>query len=415
MRILASSDIHLGRIPAVSGHPELSGYCAWEAIVEKALALEVDALVLAGDVVEKDNAWFEAYGPLVKGLEKLHSSNIEVFAVAGNHDAKIFPRLAKEGEHIHMLGLKGKWEQVTYKGVRFVGWSFSESACTTNPLDSFDKSFADFDGPTLGLLHCDVDGQVGGMYASIPSFQFSNTGISLWVLGHIHAKQQIANQPCFYCGSPFALDSSETGEHGVYLLETLGEKSWKDPQFIPLSPWQFCDCEVDLEGIASSSDLMGYIAEAMRKTGSGKITSAFLGDIYCKLVFVGTIPTKFDLTGALPLADLQNLEIPLEGGYTAHVQSSFVDNTVLAVDLESLAKGVGPIALLAKQLLDMDTLPGLLEAVKDLEHKSHNVSAFQSLREVPGQQDPKKREALIRKASLSLLRSMLAEREGGMV
>ena len=411
MRIIACSDIHLGRIPSVGAIPGLTGHSAWDSIVGKAVDLHVDALVLAGDVVEKDNAWFEAYGPLVRGLETLHKSGIEVFAVAGNHDAKVFPRLAKEGEHIHMLGLNGEWEQVDHDGVRFVGWSFKDSACTANPLDSFDRGCTDFDGPILGLLHCDVDGPLmASRYAPVASSQFSSTGIPLWVLGHIHAKRQFNDRSCFYCGSPFALDSSETGEHGIWLLETVGEQSWKDPVFIPLSPWLFCDCEVDLEGIVSSGDLMGYIGKALRDTASETNASGFFGDLYCRLVFIGAVPAKFDLKKALPLSDLQNLEIPLEQGYSVHVQSSFVDNTVVAVDLESLSVGVGPIALLARQLLDLDALPLLVEDVRELERKSHDLAAFQSLKSGSVVQDEAEVKDLVRKAGFSLIRSMLSQR-----
>jgi DNA repair exonuclease SbcCD nuclease subunit len=53
MKILACSDIHLGRICGVEGD-DLTGSSAWEAVVETAIAQQVDALVLAGDIVDKD-------------------------------------------------------------------------------------------------------------------------------------------------------------------------------------------------------------------------------------------------------------------------------------------------------------------------------------------------------------------------
>lgn len=406
MRIIACSDIHLGRIPSVNAHPGLSGHSAWDAVVEKAVSLQVDALVLAGDVVEKDNAWFEAYGPLVKGLEMLHNSGIEVFAVAGNHDAKVFPRLAKEGEYIHMLGLNGKWEKIDHSGVRFIGWSFTENAYRGNPFDSYDTSLKDFSGPKLGILHCDVDSQIGGMYASVPSSQFPLSGVPLWVLGHIHAKREVGNNLGFYCGSPYALDSSETGEHGVYLLETMGDNSWKEPVFLSLSPWQFCDCEVNLAGIASTESLMSYIGKALRDIGKEKSDVGYMGDLFCRLVFVGTVPTDFDLKAALPPESLESLDIPNETGASIRVQSSFVDNTEFAVDLKSLSKGVGPIALLAKQILDNESLPGLLGEVQDLVQKSYAAPSFVLL----PRKNEENGEDLVRKASMALLRTMLRDR-----
>jgi hypothetical protein len=305
-----------------------------------------------------------------------------------------------------MLGLGETWESVAYKGVRFVGWSFRDNTCTHNPLDSIDLDVASFSGPTLGLLHCDVDSQIGGRYATVLSRQFSLTGISLWVLGHIHARGQIGGNVGFYCGSPFALDSSETGAHGVYLLETVGEKSWKDPQFLPLSPWQFCDCEVNLGGLSSADDLMGYIGKALRNTGKEQSDLGYYGSLVCRLVFVGTVPLDFDLDSALPPDSLESLEIPSDNGASIRVQRSFVDNTEFAVDLESLAQGVGPIALLAKQLLEIESLPGLLGETRALVQKSYAASSFVML----PQQKAEDAEDLVRKASMALLRTLLKDR-----
>ena len=50
MRILACADIHLGRKPELAQ----SGHAAWDAIIQKALELAVDVVVLAGDVVEHE-------------------------------------------------------------------------------------------------------------------------------------------------------------------------------------------------------------------------------------------------------------------------------------------------------------------------------------------------------------------------
>ena len=79
-RILFVGDIHLGRRPG--GLPgnleqhglsvaELTPAAAWRSTVDWAVAHDVDAVVLAGDVVESDNARFEAYGRLREGAERL--------------------------------------------------------------------------------------------------------------------------------------------------------------------------------------------------------------------------------------------------------------------------------------------------------------------------------------------------------
>ena len=71
MRILAVGDIHLGRTPSrlppdLSAR-ELGPSEAWRRTVEAALEEEVAAVLLAGDVVDRDDDFFEAYRVLEGG------------------------------------------------------------------------------------------------------------------------------------------------------------------------------------------------------------------------------------------------------------------------------------------------------------------------------------------------------------
>ena len=192
MKILACSDIHIGRIPSIPDTSLASSVSAWDAIVEQALDKHVDVVVLSGDVVDQDDAWFEAYGPLLKQLKRLQEHDIKVIAVAGNHDAKVFPKLAQESDAICMLGLGGMWEHLDYHGVRFIGWSFPSSSYRIDPFEQFDTGLLDFDGPILGLLHCDIGGQTGSSnYAPVNQFRIESISTPLWILGHIHAHRTV--------------------------------------------------------------------------------------------------------------------------------------------------------------------------------------------------------------------------------
>jgi hypothetical protein len=404
MKILACSDIHLGRIPAIPGMvPKIDE--AWNAIVHKAIDLKVDVLVLAGDVVERDNSWFEAYGPLKRGFGMLEESGIAVVAIAGNHDATVFPSLADDCKAVRMLGLGGRWDHCDIGGVRFVGWSFPSRSCRENPLDTFDRSLCDGPETVLGLLHCDVDGPIGGTYASVPSSSFGNLPVPLWVLGHIHGSRPVADGRAFYCGSPFALDSAETGKHGAWLLETEGGNSWKKPSFVPLSPWLFCRCDVDLDGVTGEEGLRTRITDAMHSLSRsyGDCT-----DLYCQLHFTGTVPSSLDLARLLPPDSLSSLELPANATDPAvHPLDSFADETMPPVDLPELAKGNGPEALLARQLLDTDTFPDLVETVRQLETESCTTNAFNVLG-ANEQTDP---GSLIHEAGIALLRAFANQKE----
>ena len=57
MKIICCADIHIGRIPSVPYEDNLSSHSSWDAVVDKALELQVDVLVLAGDVVDQEENW----------------------------------------------------------------------------------------------------------------------------------------------------------------------------------------------------------------------------------------------------------------------------------------------------------------------------------------------------------------------
>ena len=407
MKILCCSDIHMGRIPSVMYEGGLSSHASWDAIVEKALALSVDALVLAGDVVEQEDHWFEAYGPLLSGLEKLGKEGIQVIGVGGNHDYSVFPQLARESPYIQVLGLGGTWEYFDYKGVRFVGWSFAQRYFKGNPLDSFTRDLADTDLPLVGLLHCDVGSAPTTSYAPVPLYAFSQTSIPWWVLGHIHKGGIQKSGNAFYCGSPYALDSNEEGMHGVWLLEKEGTASWKDPQFLQLCPYRFEVCPVDLEGVQTEEALRTRLIQRLREAASSLQGE---GILFCKLVLMGTIGRTLALSNILTKEHLESLWVNV-GEYEVRIFPSYVDNTILDIDLEKLKQGRDAIALLASKLLDEQALDQMALRYRRLDEESFNARPFQSLDQAFKSEAEYKH--LARQAAKRLLFSMVNSEQGG--
>ncbi len=117
--ILCIGDIHLGRrsgkLPLEMADYEidpaaLTPTATWRAACRWAVENDVDAVLLAGDVVENAQDRFEAYGHLKWGVEKLLAAGIPVFAVAGNHDYDALPRLADQIPDFHLIGRDSRWE-----------------------------------------------------------------------------------------------------------------------------------------------------------------------------------------------------------------------------------------------------------------------------------------------------------------
>ena len=77
MRFLCASHLHLGRrIPGIPEHLNLdpartSTAAAWDHLVDAAIAEDVDAVLLGGNAIDRENRRFEPLGPLERGLTAL--------------------------------------------------------------------------------------------------------------------------------------------------------------------------------------------------------------------------------------------------------------------------------------------------------------------------------------------------------
>lgn len=408
MKILACSDIHLGRIPQVGEDEQQSGQSSWNAVVNTAIQLGVDALVLVGDVVEQEHAWLSVYQPLLTGLEQLKAAGVKVVAVGGNHDYHVFPRLAQESDAITLLGLGGTWESFDLGPVRFIGWSFPSSHTRINPLKEFDASLLEGATLSLGLLHTDV-GVLTSVYAPTQPSDFTSSTVGLWMLGHIHKPDRVANSNAYYCGSPFALDKSEMGRHGAWLLQTIANSTWDEPQFINLCPYRYERLSVDISGLRDLEAIRSKVTSAARDYVS---TLQEPSNLYLVPVFVGTLSPSVDLS--LFFGSLEEREKLLfeQQKSKVYLVSKFVDETELEVDLVSLAEGQGPVALLARMLLDEDEMASLAHKYQSLDRESYNSSAFGLLERTVLDTD----EAIKRsnQAGRKLLKAMLVQIEGGL-
>ena len=142
-------DVHLGRRPSgldeiLGDHGlrprELSPAVALDRVTEHACAHPPRAVVFAGDLVDQEDDCFEAYGDLERNVRALRERGIAVLAVAGNHDAKVLPRLIRRVEGVELLGADATWELRALEDdgppVDLLAWSFKTSHHSDSPLDA---------------------------------------------------------------------------------------------------------------------------------------------------------------------------------------------------------------------------------------------------------------------------------------
>ena len=363
MRILAVGDIHLGRtpsrLPPDLSAGELGPSEAWRRTVEAALEEQVAAVLLAGDVVDRDDDFFEAYRALEGGVRTLAEAGIAVIGVAGNHDVEVLPRLARHIERFRLLGAGGKWESCRIasdgEAVTLWGWSFPRPRVATSPLA--DQRFERASGLNLGLLHCDRDAGPDSPYAPVGGQELRRAGLDAWLLGHIHRPDALsAEAPIGYLGSLSGLDRGEPGPRGPWMIG-IAEGRIAEVSHLPLAPLRWESLEVDLEGIGEAAEARERLLTEMvtldERVSSAPAAPRALG---LSVTFTGRSAFGGAAMEAIPEEDRDAIHGGKAG--TRYFIHRIDADTRPEVDLEVLARRRDPVGLLAARLLRLELPEG---------------------------------------------------------
>ncbi len=393
----------------------------WLNIVQRAIELGVDLVALAGDVVDHENRFFEATGPLEDGLIQLAEAGIPTYAVGGNHDFDVLPKIvdAVGSQWLHLVGRNGRWEEtiVQRQGqpiLRVHGWSFPTATVASSPMDDYGLK-VDPSLPTLGLLHADLDARHSD-YAPVLRDELLKCPVTTWVLGHVHRPRwepPQAGPALLYTGSPQAMDPGETGPHGPWLIELHGPRRAGARQ-LPMSPVRYESVEIDLAGLADGDDLESHLTASVGR---------YMADLDAQTQeLVEQLSLRLILCGRTPLSSqLDVLARPMVEQYERRYRGTTVridkitNETLPVVDLEELAGKRDPTGVLARTLISLQSA-GASPETADLVRKAqvqmlevHNAPAYCSLRTDPPPDAETARRTLIRQGRL-LLDTLLAQR-----
>lgn len=368
LKLLGVGDMHLGRPPArlpatlqgafaantpeaaTAGSQRLGPGEAWERIVRQAIAEGVHVVALAGDVVERENDFFEAYRLLKTGVERLTAAGIAVVAVAGNHDVTVLPRLASQLPDFRLIGTGGHWEvwetQAAGERLAIHGWSFPERHVTHNPLENHD--FPLRPGLNVGLLHTDRD-QLDSRYAPVRSTDLLRAGPAVWLLGHIHRPDPLSvDTPLGYLGSITGLHPGEHGPRGPWLFGIRNGRLLSVEQWA-LAPLHWEHLELDLSGLEQPEDARTRLLQALLPLEESLLT---------RREPPLAIGLRLRLTGATRFGTVvrdwlgryreENLATQTEVRVFIDTVESFVSPEL---DLAELAREANPAGLLARRLL----------------------------------------------------------------
>ncbi|MDG5800977.1 DNA repair exonuclease [Marinilabiliaceae bacterium ANBcel2] len=277
-KLLVTGDIHIGR--RSSGAPSESSIKLppakniWFSIVNYAIENKFDFLILTGDIIDRENRYYEAVGPLTKGLLDLASKNIKIVMTSGNHDFDVLKEIIKDNkfENIYLLGSEGGWEYRTIetgskKSLFFAGWSFHNESEKEDPLlslkngDQLKKEYKIAEStPLVGIIHGDIYNKKS-IYAPLDKNIMLSSNFDAWLMGHIH-KADIINKSfplILYPGSPQALDAGETGTHGAYSVTITNNLC--NYKMVPLSPVRYEKMEVDISNTTGREEFRNKVTE----------------------------------------------------------------------------------------------------------------------------------------------------------
>ncbi|MEA1926788.1 MAG: DNA repair exonuclease [Candidatus Auribacterota bacterium] len=368
-QILCIGDIHLGnrpsRLPEDIGDygidtSELTPIAAWRSAVNWAIENDIDAVLLAGDVVENDDDRFEAYGHLKWGVEKLLAMDIPVLGVAGNHDYKALPRLAAQIPDFLLIGKNGEWEVVEEElkngsRIRIVGWSFQGRYCREDPLRELELQ-EDREIPTLGLLHCDLDA-AGSRYGPVSTAELERVPVDAWLLGHIHKPSLLSGpRPIGYLGSLSGLDPGEPGPHGPWLLTVDGPGSVAI-RHLPMARMRWENIDLPLTGITGDAgeeleeSVFGALIQALEKihqnVGEPVLPPVAVG---CRLTLIGR--SKYHSRIMNIIREKRYPGLPAE--HTYYFIDKVIDQASPDLDISRLVGGKDLPSVLARYLKGLE-------------------------------------------------------------
>lgn len=275
---------------------------------------------------------------------------------SGNHDFDVVPDLVANlsNYNISQLGKNGEWEavQLSKQGApaaRLAGWSFPGQHVNYNPLEELDLEFTD-DLPVIGVMHGDL-GRSNSRYAPITGSDLERPGYDGWLIGHIHNPElRGSSDPVVLIpGTPQALDPTESGPHGPWLL-TLDERRIAGIDQFPLASIRYERVTIDADKMEGVEEIPGRFFTKTDELIEG-IPHRELQLLIVTLELVGRTSIYGELEG---IENKLVEDLRRDSGNTGITVGSVINRTLPPLDLEDIAGGNNPPAMLAELLLKLE-------------------------------------------------------------
>lgn len=273
-RFLHAADIHLDSpligLEAYEDAPvdEIRGASrrAFDNLIELAIDEEVDFLLLAGDLYDGDWKDYNTGLFFVDRMARLRRMNIQVFIVAGNHDAasRITRSLRLPDNVTSFSTLKPETFLLENKGVAIHGQGYHSRSVTDDIASSYPLYTPHYFN--IGLLHTALTGKKGHEpYAPCSLETLTSKGYDYWALGHIHKREEISRNPfVVFPGNLQGRHIKETGAKGATLV-TVEDGDITTIDHKPLDVLRWALCPIDLKDCESNDDMYERVRHSLEK------------------------------------------------------------------------------------------------------------------------------------------------------
>lgn len=225
MKILHISDIHfdcqfLTKEKKIREKLKAAQREAFAKAVSFAIASEVTAVVIAGDLFDNPYHNLKNQMFLIEMFNKLSRYDIKIFYALGNHDSKesysqyFFSHLP---ENVFLFK-EATVETFEFDQYQVIGCGHLTNDETRNLIKNFPE--AKNDKITIGVAHCSIQSTIEKDDRYLPTTiqDLKRVGYDYWAMGHIHKRKEVTDA-IYYCGSLQGIHYNETGSKGGILVE----------------------------------------------------------------------------------------------------------------------------------------------------------------------------------------------------
>ena len=225
---LVASDLHLKKRTWSNRPIEGDSYFAWEQIVDRAIAVEVEVVILAGDILDKQ---INGSGPIVKlqeGIEKLGAAGIKTLFIQGQHEYQEMPwaSLSKHAIHLHRNEATSLDPFIEVAGYTIAGIDFQAKERLQDELSYVAETLKSPPEKTILVMHQVWEEWMGER--ALPQGKLADVnnwlpGLGLLITGDLH-ESRLEDEPLRVLspGSTCMQSISEPEDKYVYLLSSAG-------------------------------------------------------------------------------------------------------------------------------------------------------------------------------------------------